>query len=110
MCEEVINLATQVQQVYYTMDSNFIDKVRSPTEVNQLLILHITYPTDNPPNHNTTNNQYYIRSYNINTTRQHTMIVSLSEKMSPFCCLIAHSDTLYILDMYMYWLCPYVSV
>ena len=72
--------------------------VRSTTEVNQLLILYTTYPTNNPPQSNTTNNQYYIQTCNINSM-QCTGVYSLSQQMSPFCCITALSDTLYILDI-----------
>ena len=104
-----INLTTQGQQlssrnsqVQQPPDSigcaNFADMVRSTTQPNQLLILYTTYPTNNPPQSNTTNNQYYIRTYDINSM-QYTGVYSLSQQMSPFCCITALSDTLYILDI-----------
>ena len=104
-----INLTTQGQQlssrnyqVQQPPDSigctNFADMVRSTTQPNQLLILYTTYPTNNPPQPNTTNNQYYIQTCDINSM-QCTGVYSLSQQMSPFCCITALSDTLYILDI-----------
>ena len=94
-----INLTTQAQQLHnFTGFANFADMVRSTTQPNQLLILYTTYPTNNPPQSNTTNNQYYIRTYDINSM-QCTGVYFLSQHMSPFCCLTALSDTLYILDI-----------
>ena len=101
-----INLTTQVQQMYNDRDydyvstvyANFADMVRSTTQLNQLLILYTTYQTSNPPQSNTTNNQYYIQTCDINSM-QCTGVYSLSQQMSPFCCLTALSDTLYILDI-----------
>ena len=72
--------------------------VRSTTQPNQLLILYTTYPTNNPPQSNTTNNQYCIQTYDINSM-QCTGVYSLSQPMSPFCCITVLSDTLYILDI-----------
>ena len=94
-----INLTTQAQQLSFSaVFVNLADMVRSTTEVNQLLILYTTFPTNNPPQSNTTNNQYYIQTYDINSM-QYTGVYSLSQQMSPFCCLTALSDTLYILDI-----------
>ena len=94
-----IKLTTQAQQLHNsTVSANFADMVRSTTEVNQLLILYTTYPTNNPPQSNTTNNRYCIQTYDINSM-QCTGVYSLSHKMSPFCCITALSDTLYILDI-----------
>ena len=93
-----INL-TQKQELYNsTVCAIFADMVRSTTQPNQLLILYTTYPTNNPPQFNTTNNQYYIQTYDINSM-QCTGVYSLSQQMSPFCCLTALSDILYILDI-----------
>ena len=92
-----INLTTQELQSS-TVYANFADMVRSITEVNQLLILYTTYPTNNPPQSNTTNNHYCIQTYDINSM-QCTGVYSLSQQMSPFCCITALSDTLYILDI-----------
>ena len=104
--ERVINLTAQVPRLHNdpnydyvsTGYANFADMVRSTTEVNQLLILYTTYPTNNPPQSNTTNNQYYIQTYDINSM-QCTGVYSLSQLMSPFCCITALSDTLYVLDI-----------
>ena len=94
-----INLTTQAQQLYIsTFSANFADMVRYTTQPNQLLIMYRTYPTNNPPQSNTINNQYYIKTYDINNM-QCTGVYSLSQQMSPFCCLTALSDTLYILDI-----------
>ena len=93
-----INLIQKQELHNFTGFANFADMVRSTTEVNQLLILYTTYPTNNPPQSNTTNNQYYIQTYDINSM-QCTGVYSLSQQMSPFCCLTALSDTLYILDI-----------
>ena len=90
---------TQKQQLHnFTGYANFADMVRSTTQLNHLLILYTTYPTNNPPQSNTTNNQYYIQTYDINSM-QCTGVYSLSQPMSPFCCITALSDTLYILDI-----------
>ena len=104
--ERVINLTTQVPRLHndpiYDYDStvcaNFADMVRSTAQLHQLLILYTTYPTNNPPHYNTTNNQYYIQTYDTNSM-QCTGVYSLSHQMSPFCCITALSDTLYILDI-----------
>ena len=108
--EGAINLTTQAQrhsstnlpQVQQPPNSigcaNFADMVRYTTQPNQLLILYTTYPANNPPQFNTTNNQYCIKTCDINNM-QCTGVYSLSEQMSPFCCLTALSDTLYILDI-----------
>ena len=94
-----IKLTTQAQRLYnFTGYANFADMVISTTQLHQLLILYTTYPTNNPPQSNTTNNQYYIQTYDTNTM-QCTGVYFLSEQMSPFCCLTALSDTLYILDI-----------
>ena len=94
-----INLTTQAQRLHnFTGYANFADMVRSTTQPNQLLILYTTYPTSNPPQSNTTNNHYYIQTYDINSM-QCTGVYSLSQQMSPFCCITALSDTLYILDI-----------
>ena len=104
-----INLTTQAQQLptrnYQVQQlpnsigcANFADMVRSTTQPNQLLILYTTYPTNNPPQSNTTNNQYCIKTCDINSM-QCTGVYSLSQQMSPFCCITALSDTLYILDI-----------
>ena len=101
-----INLTNDAQQMYNshgfdydsTVCANFADMVRSTTLLHQLLILYTTYPTNNPPQSNTTNNQYYIQIYDINSM-QWIGGYSLSQQMSPFCCITALSDTLYILDI-----------
>ena len=63
-----INLTTQAQRLHSsTVFANFADMVRSTTQLNQLLILYTTYPTNNPPDSNTTNNQYCIQTYDINS-------------------------------------------
>ena len=93
-----INL-TQKQELYiFTGYANFADMMRSTTQPNQLLILYTTYPAKNPPQSNTTNNQYYIQTCDI-ISMQCTGVYSLSQQMSPFCCITALSDTLYILDI-----------
>ena len=94
-----IKLTTQAQRLLnFTGYANFADMVRSTTQPNQLLILYTTYPANNPPQSNTTNNQYDIQTYDINSM-QYTGVYSLSQQMSPFCCITALSDTLYILDI-----------
>ena len=94
-----IKLTTKVLHLHSsTVYANFADMVRSTTQLNQLLIMYTTYPTNSPPQSNTTNNQYYIQTYDINSM-QCTGVYSLSQQMSPFCCLTALSDTLYILDI-----------
>ena len=94
-----INLTTQAQRLHNsTVFANFADMVRSTTQPNQLLIMYTTYPTSNPPQSNTTNNHYCIQTYDINSM-QCTGVYSLSKQMSPFCCITALSDTLYILDI-----------
>ena len=87
-----IKLTTQAQRLsslFRTVFVNFADMVKSTTQLNLLLILYTTYPT---------NNQYYIQTCDINSM-QCTGVYSLSQQMSPFCCLTALSDTLYILDI-----------
>ena len=104
--ERVINLTAQVPRLQNDPDydyvsavcANFADMVSSTTQLNQLLILYKIYPTNNPPQSNTTNNQYYIQTYDINSM-QCTGVYSLSQQMSPFCCITALNDTLYILDI-----------
>ena len=104
--ERGINLTAQVPRLQNDPDydyvstsyANFADLVRSTTQLNQLLILYRIYPTSNPPHSNTTNNQYYLQTYDINSM-QCTGVYSLSQQMSPFCCITALSDTLYILDI-----------
>ena len=86
-----INLKSQAQAYNYPGDANFADMVRSPAQVNQLLILYT-------PQHSSTNNQYWIQSVDINTM-QITGMYSLSQQMSPFCCLTAMNDTLCVLDV-----------
>ena len=82
----------------YTGYNNFVDMVRSPKQNNQLLILYSMYQTQNPPNHETTNNQYYIQVFDINNLQFYGSY-SLSQQMSPFCCLTSHGNTLYVLDV-----------
>ena len=90
---------TQKQRLHNSTGyANFADMVRSTTQPNQLLILYTTYPTNNPPQSNTTNNQYCIQICDINSM-QCTGVYSLYQQMSPFCCITALSDTLYILDI-----------
>ena len=103
--ERVINLTAQVPRLQNdpnydvsTVCANFADMVRSTTQPNQLQILYTIYPTNNPPHSNTTNNQYNIQTCDINSM-QCTGVYSLSQQMSPFCCITALSDTLYILDI-----------
>ena len=86
-----INLTNQAQAYDYTDYAKFADMVRSPAQVNQLLILCT-------PQHSSTNNQYCIQSVDINTM-QFTGMYSLSRQMSPFCCLTAMNDTLCVLDV-----------
>ena len=81
-----INLTNQAQAYNHTDNAKFADMVRSPAQVNQLLILC------------TVQHSYWIQSVDINTM-QITGIYSLSRQMSPFCCLTAMNDTLCVLDV-----------
>ncbi|KAI6646898.1 E3 ubiquitin-protein ligase TRIM71-like isoform X1 [Oopsacas minuta] len=79
---------------------NFVDMVRSTTQTNQLLILHSVNPhaNNNPCYPNSNNNQYYIQVYNINNL-QYQGLYTLSQQMSPFCCITTITDTLYVVDV-----------
>ena len=94
-----INLTSYGQNMPgYTGCNNFVDMVRSPIQNNQLLILYSMYQTQDPPNHKTTNNQYSIQVFYINNMQFYGSY-SLSQQMSPFCCITAHVNTLYVLDV-----------
>ncbi|KAI6646897.1 E3 ubiquitin-protein ligase TRIM71-like isoform X1 [Oopsacas minuta] len=98
--EGTINLGTYAQNILGTDYVNFVDMVRSTTQTNELLILHTVNPhaNNNPCYPNSNNNQYYIQVYNINNL-QYQGLYTLSQQMSPFCCITTIIDTLYVVDV-----------